>query len=65
MPILSQDINMLLNSHHPPREVVRTHMVLLRLNWTPEDQGIISVLSAQCQGSQETFSFGSSGPGGL
>lgn len=49
MPILSQDINMLLNSPHPPWEVVRTHMILLRLNWALEDPGIISPLSSQCE----------------
>lgn len=50
MPVLSQDINMLLNSPHPPWEAERTHVVLFRLNWALEDQGIISPLSSQCEG---------------
>lgn len=64
MPILNQDINTLLSSPYPPWEVVRTHMVFLRLNWTPEYQNTISILSPQCEGSQEIFSFRSNGPGG-
>lgn len=42
MPILNQDINMLLSSPHPPWEVVRTHVVLLRLNWTPQSTKVLS-----------------------
>ena len=63
MPILNQDISMLLSSPHSPWEAVRTHMVVLRYNWTPEDHSVISDLSPLCEGAK-IFRFRSNGPGG-
>lgn len=55
VPILSPDITILLSAPPPPWEV-RGHTWLLGdPTRPPEDPGVASVLSAQRQGSQETF----------
>lgn len=58
MPILSQNIAMLLRSPHPPWEGVRTPMVSLRQPWLPDWQGTVSMLSSWCEGPQEILGFG-------